>query len=95
MRRSNNRENLKRSLGNYLIGVFKYQTDENPDFGVDFTSGWWFNRNLRIFRNIQRIHTNPGDRVLVIFGSGHMNILNYLFEVTPEYQLIDVNEYLK
>lgn len=90
----NNPENIKRSLGNYLIGHFKYEANGNDFTGVDFETGRWFNRNLRIFRNIQRIKTESKDRILVIFGSGHMNILNYLFECSPEYCLYNVSSYL-
>lgn len=91
----NKSENLTNSLGNYLIGVFKYETPDNEFFGVDFTTGWWFNRNLRIYKNIQKIQTTPSDRILVIYGCGHMNILNPLFEASPEYELKDVTDYLK
>lgn len=90
----NNRKNLEKDLGNYTVGTFKYQTSYNEFFGVDFTTGWWFNRNLRIFRNIQKIETNNSDRILVIYGAGHMNLLNILFNVSPEYRLNDVNKYL-
>ncbi|MCS2306524.1 DUF5694 domain-containing protein [Bacteroides thetaiotaomicron] len=34
-------------------------------------------------------------RILVIFGAAHMNLLNYLFECSPEYKLLNVNDYLK
>lgn len=95
LRNANKKENIKNNLGNYLISVFKYETETDPYFGVDFTTGWWFNRNLRIFRNIQNIPAAPGDRILVIYGSGHMNLLNPLFDASPEYNLIEVNDYLK
>lgn len=94
-REANNEENIKKDLGNYLLSVFKYETDENEFFGVDFTTGWWFNRNLRIFRNIQKIPTKPDDRILVIYGSGHMNLLNILFDASSEYRLVKTNDYLK
>lgn len=90
----NNPENIKRSLGNYLIGHFKYEANNHDFIGTDFETGRWFNRNLRIFRNIQRIKTEPQDKILVIFGSGHMNILNYLFECSPEYSLHNICNYL-
>lgn len=91
----NNSERIKQSLGNYLIGHFKYESKEGDYTGADFESGRWFNRNLRIFRNIQRIPQSAGKRILVIFGAGHMNLLNYLFECSPEYILFEVNDYLK
>lgn len=93
--RQNEPERIKKDLGNYLISHFKYEATEGDYTGADFESGRWFNRNLRIFRNIQRIPKDSGKRILVIFGSGHMNILNYLFECSPEYKLLHVNDYLK
>lgn len=91
----NKPENIRRSLGNYLIGHFKYEVNAHDFIGTDFETGRWFNRNLRIFRNIQRIITEPQDRILVIFGAGHMNILNYLFECSPEYNLQEIYKYLQ
>ncbi|WP_051201400.1 DUF5694 domain-containing protein [Christiangramia portivictoriae] len=91
----NDPENIKKSLGNYLIGPFKYESNEGDFFGVNFETGRWFNRNLKIFRNIQRIDINPNDKILVIFGSGHMNILNILFESSPEFELVDTNSFLQ
>ncbi len=91
----NNIENIQKSLGNYLIGHFKYESKPYDYTGVDFETGRWFNRNLRIFRNIQRIETSPSDRILIIFGAGHMNVLNYLFECSPEYFLEDTYKYLE
>lgn len=95
LRQLNTEENLKKELGNYLTSVFKYETIDDEFFGVDFTTTWWFNRNLRIFRNIQKMGTKSGDKILVIFGASHMNILNPLFEVSPEFKLVNTNEFLK
>lgn len=95
LREYNSPENFKRSLGDYLIGIFKYETPDNKYFGPDFVTGWWFNRNLRIFRNIQKINAQPTDRIFVIFGAGHMNLLNPFFESSPEYKLLKANDFLK
>ncbi|MGM5471327.1 DUF5694 domain-containing protein [Flavobacteriaceae bacterium LMO-SS05] len=94
LKRLNSAEYVKKGLGSYLIGIFKYETKENNQFGPDFVTSWWFNRNLRIFRNIQRINAKPEDRILVIYGAGHMNLLNIFFEASPEYKLLLVNDYL-
>lgn len=95
LRERNSNEFLKKDLGNYFISIFKYETKGNAFFGVDFTTGWFFNRNLKIFRNIQKIPTKPNDRILVIYGSGHMSILNILFDASPEYELIPAIDYLR
>lgn len=91
----NDYNKIKLDLGTYLMGIFKYETKDNDFFGPDFVTGWWFNRNLRIFRNIQKIDAKPTDRLLVIFGAGHMNLLNLFFDSSPEYKLLKVNDFLK
>ena len=60
--------------------------------GADALAMDWYNRNLRIFRNIQNITTSPDDRILVLFGQGHVSILKQLFEYDPAYQLIKFND---
>ncbi|SDL29138.1 hypothetical protein SAMN04488034_10390 [Salinimicrobium catena] len=93
--RINDPKDIQKTLGNYLIGPFKYESEKGDFFGVNFESGRWFNRNLKIFRNIQRIQTNPNDKILVIFGSGHMSVLNLLFKSSPEFELVNTNSYLQ
>ena len=53
----------------------------------------WYERNIRIFADLQRI-AQPGDRVLVIFGSGHAPILRELISSDPRLDLIEVSPYL-
>ncbi len=91
----NDENNIKKSLGDYLVGIFKYEINENDFLGVDFETGRWFNRNLRIFRNIQRIRASANDRMVVIYGAGHLNLLNYFFECSPEYQRVNVKNFLR
>ena len=95
MRKRNSDEEIKKDFGNYFISIFKYETEDNKFFGVDFTTGWWFNRNLKILRNIQKIPAKPGDRLLVIYGSGHLNVLNPWIEASPEYELVSTLDYLQ
>jgi hypothetical protein len=95
LRQSNDEANIKKSMGNYLVGLFKYESQEHDFTGVDFETGRWFNRNLKIFRNIQRIVAKPSDRILVIYGAGHLNLLNYFFDCSPEYQRVKTNLFLQ
>ena len=81
----NSEKVLNRGFGAYLAGHFKSEGMQGPDA----LSMFWFNRNLRIFRNIQNITEGPEDRILVLFGAGHIPILRYLFECTPEYELVE------
>ncbi|WP_320052471.1 DUF5694 domain-containing protein [uncultured Acetobacteroides sp.] len=95
LNKANNPDSIKDDLSGYLDGMFKYEEKPNDFTGVDFQTGRWFNRNLRIFRNIQRIPHSNDDRILLIIGSGHLNLLNYFFEVSKEFEFISPLPYLK
>lgn len=80
----NSEEVIKRMHGAYLIGDFRLD-----DFrGADALALYWYSRNLRIFRRIQEIGAGPDDRVLVLFGAGHISILKEQFEASPEYEVV-------
>lgn len=53
----------------------------------------WYERNIHIFSNIQRIAA-PGDRVIVIIGGGHAPILRELIGYDPELRLVEAVSYL-
>lgn len=46
--------------------------------GADLVSDW-FRRNMRIYSNIVRLVDSPDERVLVIYGAGHLGWLQYAF----------------
>ncbi len=91
----NNPEAIKERLAIYLLNPFKYEEQAGDFTGVDFETGRWFNRNLRIFRNIQRIPHKPGDRILLIIGREHLNLLNPFFEVSKEFEWVSPLPYLE
>lgn len=75
---------LDRDYGAYLSGDFKLGSYR----GADALAMHWYSRNLRIFRNIQELALKPEDRLLVLFGAGHVAILKQLFTCSPEYELV-------
>ncbi len=81
---SNSDKALNRGHGAYLVGDFTLGDTR----GADGLAMHWYSRNLRIFRRIQQIAVSPDDRILVIFGGGHIPILKHLFECSPEYRLV-------
>jgi len=90
---ANSEESVRRGHGAYLVDWFKVgEGDEYP--GVDRMTGW-YNRNLRIFANLQRITQQPDARILLSIGAGHLPILRHAVLASPEYQLVEVHEYLK
>jgi hypothetical protein len=91
----NDPEAIKKRLSGYLQVPFKYEEKEGDFAGVDFETGRWFSRNLRIYRNIQRIPVDSNDRILLIIGREHLNLLNWYFDVSDEFDLISPLPYLE
>lgn len=66
---------------------------KHPDYpGVDMVAGW-YRRNLVIYQNVQS-HLKPGDRALVIYGSGHAYYLNQLFTDNEAVEFVRPSAYL-
>ena len=87
-KRSNTSAFHRLGYGAYLVGDFKLDNQR----GADILSIWWYNRNLRIFRNLQDMNTSKNDRILVIFGNGHASILRQLLESSPEFEYIEFDQ---
>jgi hypothetical protein len=66
---------------------------EGEDFAGAQLVGGWYERNLRIFSNLTRT-AEPGDRMLVMFGQGHVPILKHLLESSGVFCYEDPLPYL-
>ena len=60
--------------------------------GADAAARWW-RRNFRMYANIQR-YAQPGERVLVVAGSGHTAILRDFLEIDGRILGADIRPYL-
>jgi hypothetical protein len=81
----NSKEYHQYEYGAYLSGDFKLREHD----GADMLALYWYNRNLRMFRNIQNIPHNAEDRILVVAGNGHASVLRQLFTSSPEFDYIE------
>jgi hypothetical protein len=90
----NTPERLMQGHGHYLVGSFTSSEGPGDYFGVDRAAGWWA-RNLRIFRNLQRITASPDERVLVVIGAGHAPLVRHAIEASPEHELVEPELYLR
>lgn len=62
--------------------------------GADLVAAW-FQRNMRIYSNIVQIVDAPDERVLVIYGAGHLGWLQYAFNNTPDFRLRTLAEFAR
>ncbi len=54
----------------------------------------WMDRNNKIFTNVLRVAESK-DRIVVIYGAAHVHSLKTLFKDSFDFDLVDVQEYLK
>ncbi len=62
--------------------------------GADLVADW-YKRNIRIFANLHQITDSENDRVLVVYGQGHIPILRDLVEDSPYFCVVDALVYLQ
>lgn len=62
--------------------------------GADLLSDW-FRRNMRIHGNVVRLADSPDERVLVIYGAGHLGWLQHNFGSDPGLRLRKLAEFVK
>ncbi|MEL6538576.1 MAG: DUF5694 domain-containing protein, partial [Bacteroidota bacterium] len=71
----------------YLLRSFDFS-----NIGVELVAEW-YKRNLFIYRNILQ-ETQEGDRVLILFGAGHVRYLHQMLSDHSEYHLHDPSAFL-
>lgn len=62
--------------------------------GADLLSDW-FRRNLRIYTNVMRLVDSPHERILVIFGAGHLAWLRQDCASDPTLRLRRLSDFAK
>ena len=62
--------------------------------GADLVSDW-FRRNMRIYTNVVQLADSPNERLLVIFGAGHLGWLQHDFASNPNLRLRKLAEFAK
>ncbi|MCC9137382.1 DUF5694 domain-containing protein [Pontibacter silvestris] len=88
----NSDEALRISHGVYLVET-RIGTETEPA-GADAFITSWYNRNIRMFSNLQRL-AGKGDRILVLVGAGHVPILKHLLKNAPDMKLRRLDEFVK
>lgn len=80
------------SQHNLYLTLARMGTVENP-VGAYNMADWW-GRNMIIFARIAQI-SQPGERVLVIYGSGHKYLLDQYFDQAKGFSVADPLTYLQ
>lgn len=82
---------------NFLIeinaDILTHVGTENNFEGAD-EAAKYYQRNLRMYSNLNRIPTDSTDRIFLIMGGSHTAFFNDFMKRSPKYEIVDVFEYL-
>jgi hypothetical protein len=88
----NDDKNVAKDVGFYFREA---HLGEPGDYaGPDLLTGW-YQRNIRIYNNITKIIESPNERVLVIYGAGHLGWLRQDVANDPGMRLRKLSEFVK
>lgn len=76
-------ENL-RFYHDYLLLFADEESTPGPDLVSD-----WYKRNARIMANILQT-AEPGDKIMLIFGSGHIPVIQQFARISDRVELVDL-----
>jgi len=62
--------------------------------GADLVADW-FRRNIRIYSNVMELVESPNERILVVFGAGHLGWLQQNFGSDPNVRLRKLAQFVK
>ena len=62
--------------------------------GADLVADW-FRRNMRIYSNVMKLADSPNERVLAIFGAGHLGWLRHIVASDPTLRLRKLADFVK
>lgn len=87
----NRREEKAAALAPYLDALLPIAEPGNWA-GPDMVANW-YRRNFRIAANIHAI-AEEADRLVIIYGAGHVPVLEHALSMSPRFNLVDPIDYL-
>lgn len=87
--RTNSSNAVRRGLAGYAM--FAHFGEEDDYAGAGLLTQW-YQRNMRIHTHLLNI-VEPGDRVVVIYGSGHLGLLRQNVQADPTLTLRTIEEF--
>ena len=70
------------------------QNGHTGNFRIQLSRLRWYGRNLKIFNNILGITEDTRARILVIYGLGHIHLLNQFANESGYFEVANLNDIL-
>lgn len=88
----NDKENAK-SNHEFYMKLALIGTQSNP-VGSSWVTQYWYYRNMLIYKNLVELITSSDDRIFVIYGAGHLHILNQFLKESNIFSVKSAQNYL-
>jgi hypothetical protein len=79
------------SYNNHMLYILINAVNTDKTYNGTDVAAQWYKRNLRIFSNIQAL-CRDCDKLFVIYGAGHLAILQQLINSCDDMKLIDYDK---
>jgi hypothetical protein len=76
---------------NFYYGLLRFG-DAVDQPGAELNAAW-YERNAKIFGKLMLV-ARPGDRIVIVYGAGHLYWLRHFIENTPGFELVEPTPYL-
>ena len=90
--RHNDPLTIRKQHDDFYYGLLSLS--DGPDHAGAALNYGWYARNALIFSNLVQV-TEPGDRVVLLYGAGHAYWLRHFVEETPGFELEETMDYLR
>jgi hypothetical protein len=78
----------------YNADIMTHISTGNNFEGADVAAKY-YQRNLRMYSNLNKVPLTQNDRVFILMGSSHIAFFKDFMRRSPKYEMVDIFEYLK
>lgn len=78
---------------NHDVYLAANSINRNEEYNGSMMVAKWYERNLKIFSNIQKLARNS-NRIFIIYGAGHLQVLRELINASENLILVNTYDYL-
>lgn len=89
----NAEQNLKRTKQLWTTGLVNVGYGEQY-LGADLL-GRWYRRNVRLFAHAKNLVEADDENLLIVYGGAHKWVLDELFDSSPEFEVVQLNELIE
>ena len=63
--------------------------------GAAWTANYWYYRNMLIYKNLVNLINSPEERILILYGSGHLDLLLQFLKESRIFNVEVASDYLR